>query len=312
MRGFGRNTLTRTLKKELKDFEKYIQTIRKFKMLDGSEIEPSWIQDEVEELDKMIRWERVFKDGIETFLHLWREPEERRIGWLELRFSDAERTKVALLNLKLLDSIDGDFNAETDTRFHEFLVNPEQERIECDWNDDSFPFLKSFIDEHEESLRAAFWKFLNLKEISPLKILQKLCSVLHLGFYYRNPSFSKYEAKKAEVRRRLVELYKIKKGLGLRLKDAEIEKKLFARLEKDWREQFNERRVCLVSMRLQENHHLQEQDSTEINSGCLEARTAFSDLAQRIFFFGYPFNAPKKKRRNNELQQCSTNTKPKG
>ena len=146
--------------------------------------------------------------------------------------SDAERTKVALLNLKLLDSIDADFNAETNTQFHEFLVNPEQERIEFEWNGDSFPFLKSFIDEHEESLRAAFWKFLNLKEISPLKILQKLCSVLYLGFYYRNPPFKKYDAKKSEVRHRLVELYKIKKGLGLRLKDAEIEEKLFARLEK--------------------------------------------------------------------------------
>ena len=220
------------LKKELKDFEKHIRTIGRFKMLDGSEIEPAWIDGEIKELDKMLRWERVYKDGIEALLHLWREPEETRIQWLKLRFSDAERTKVALLNLKLLDSIDAEFTDQTNIRFQDFLGNPEQDSIEIDWNDDSFPILKSFLDENDKSLRGAFWKFLDLKEISPMNILKKLCSVLYLGFYYRHPTFKKYDAKKVDIRRELVGQYKIKKGLGLKEKDAEIETKLFARLEK--------------------------------------------------------------------------------
>jgi len=218
-----------TVKKELRDYERFTKETKNFEMLSGHKIHPAFLQDNPEELRKMLRYDRLDKDGISLLLEMWRDPKGRISRLNEVSNSSKQRKQIALLNLKMLDAIDKDFERETTETFRAFLLNRDKTELRIDKHDEAFRELATFLNQNKESIDEAFFKFLKVNEIAPRVVLGQLCKVFFLNLNAKAPTFQSYNTSKTACREILSKRYALKKSLGLKGRNAFIDEKVSAK-----------------------------------------------------------------------------------
>jgi hypothetical protein len=68
-----------------------------------------------------------------------------------------------------------------------------------------------FLDEHQDSLKKAFWEFLQINTVSPRNVMERLCKAFYLSFTQKNYKWAEFGLTKAKARAVLVDKYKIAK-----------------------------------------------------------------------------------------------------
>jgi hypothetical protein len=258
-----------------------VKAVKKFRMLNGEEVDLNLISQALEELDQMLTYNRLYKDGSKHLLELWGETEKSRRGMLEGNGYTQEQVQLILINLKLMNSIDADFTSMKGLSLREFLSDSDKKEISFECNDNAFPILKNYLQQHPEQIKKNYFNFLRITEITEKKILKKLCKVLYLDYSYHNKKFADYEETKTSVRKRLEKKHKLKGKLAeknQRIDEIINAKDKLTKDEKIWFECDSKRIVISKRLTMPEDVFLAVQEREAVFEDLLEKNCNFDVL----------------------------------